>query len=98
MRDYVRLTPLDILERSMERYQVPQSIAKHLFGAYEEFLKVLDDDKSRKALDNLRSENSRTDPTFQHIRKTSEVFEHALDHIFFENKHIAPLVRKYGVF
>jgi predicted nucleotidyltransferase len=98
IRDYVRLTPLEILERSVEQYEVPKSIAKDLFGTYAEFLKVLDDDESRKALDNLRSENSRTDSTFQRIRKISEVFERALDHIFFENKQIAPLARKYGVF
>jgi predicted nucleotidyltransferase len=98
IREYVRLTPLQILANSMERYGVPQSISKDLFGAYAEFLKVLDDDDSRKALDNLRSENSRTDPTFQRIRKISEIFERAIDHIFFENKQIAPLTRNYGVF
>jgi predicted nucleotidyltransferase len=98
IRDYVRLTPLDIFEKSMERYEVPQSIATDLFGAYAEFLGVLDDGESRNALDNLRSEDSRTDPTFQRIRKISEGFERALDHIFFENKEIAPLTRKYGVF
>jgi len=98
IRDYVRLTPLEILKRSIEQYEVPQSIAKELFGSYKEFLEILDDETSRTALDDLRSEESRTDPTFQRIRKISEVFEHALDYIFFENKQIAPLTRKYGVF
>ena len=98
IRDYVRLTPLEILARSMEQYEIPQSIAKELFGSYRDFLEILDDEKSRTALDDLRSEDSRTDSTFQRIRKISEVFERALDHIFFENKQIAPLTRKYGVF
>jgi predicted nucleotidyltransferase len=98
IRDYVRLTPLEILAKSMERYGVPQSIAKDLFDAYTEFLKVLSDDESRAALENLRSGDSREDPTFRQIRKISGVFEHALDYIFFENKQIAPLTRKYGVF
>jgi len=98
IRDYVRLTPLEILARSMEQYGIPQSIAKELFGSYRDFLEILDDEKSRTALDDLRSEDSRTDPTFQRIRKISEAFERALDHIFFENKQIAPLTRKYGVF
>ncbi len=98
IRDYVRLTPLEILAKSMERYGVPQSIAKTLFDAYTEFLKLLSDDKSRTALENLRSSDSRTDPTFRQIREISTVFEGALDHIFFKNKLIEPLTRKYGVF
>jgi predicted nucleotidyltransferase len=98
IRDYVRLTPLEILAKSMDRYGVPQSVVKDLFGAYTEFLKVLSDEKSRTALENLRSGDSREDPTFREIRKISGIFEHALDHIFFENKQIAPLTRKYGVF
>jgi hypothetical protein len=83
---------------SRERYGVPDPIAKELFGAYSQFLTILDDEKSRKALDTLRSEDSRTDPTFQRVREISKVFENALDHIFFQNQQIAPLTRKYGVF
>jgi predicted nucleotidyltransferase len=98
IRDHVQSTPLQILANSMDRYEIPNSIAKELFDSYAEFLKVLDDEYSRKALDALRSENSRTDPTFQRIRKIGDSFEHALDHIFFENPQIASLVRKYGVF
>jgi predicted nucleotidyltransferase len=98
IRDLVRLTPLQILARSVENYGVPNSIARELFDSYTEFLSVLNDESSRNALKNLRSEDSRTDPTFQRIRKISEGFKHALDHIFFENKQIAPLTREYGVF
>jgi predicted nucleotidyltransferase len=98
IRDYVQLTPLEILAKSMDRYGVSQSIAKTLFDAYTEFLKLLSDDKSRTALENLRSSDSRTDPTFRQIREISTVFEGALDHIFFKNKLIEPLTRKYGVF
>ena len=51
-----------------------------------------------RPFEELRSENSRTDKTFKRVRKISEAFEHALDHIFFENQLITPLTRKYGVF
>jgi predicted nucleotidyltransferase len=98
IRDCVRLTPLEILAKSMERYGVSHSIAKNLFDAYTEFLKLLSDEKSRKALENVKSVDSRTDPTFRKIREISTVFEGALDHIFFKNKLIEPLTRKYGVF
>jgi predicted nucleotidyltransferase len=98
IRDQLRLTPLEILKQSVERYGIPQATASDLFGAYQEFLKVLNDEKSRKALENVKSVDSRTDPTFRKIREISTVFEGALDHIFFKNKLIEPLTRKYGVF
>ena len=96
--NYVKLTPLEIFVKSIESYDVSDSTAKVLFGAYTDFLEILDDKKSREALKAVRSSDSRTDPTFQRVRKISEAFEGALDHIFFENPHIKPLTRKYGVF
>ena len=98
IRDHVRKTPLQILAKSMEQYEVPEATAKGLFGAYAEFLRLLDHEKSREALKTLRASDSRTDPTFQRVREISRAFEDALDHIFFENRSIAPLTRKYGVF
>jgi predicted nucleotidyltransferase len=98
IRDYVRLTPLEVLERFTKGYDIPDSIARDLFGSYAEFLRVLDDETSRKALDALRSEGSETDPTFQQIREISKAFMGALDHIFFENRQIARLTREYGIF
>ena len=98
IRDLVKLTPLEILALSMEKYGVPGAVGKELFGAYGEFLNILNDQGSREALDKLRSEDSRTDPLFQNVRRISESFERALDHIFFDNELIAPLTRKYGVF
>ena len=82
----------------MDSYGVPASIAKEFFNAYTEFLRLLSNKESRDALDHLRSEDSRTDPTFQKVREISSTFEHALDHLLFENAQLAPLTRKYGVF
>jgi hypothetical protein len=94
----VRLTPLQILAKSIEQYGVPDTTAKELFGAYAEFLELLNDENSRNALKALRAPDSRTDFTFRRVRDISRAFENALDHIFFENKNVAPLTRKYGVF
>ena len=94
----MQLTPLQILAESVERYGIPGPIAKELFDSYSEFLKILNNEDDRKALEKLRSERSRTDKTFERVRKVSEAFERALDHIFFENEQIRPLTRKYGVF
>jgi hypothetical protein len=98
IRDRVHSTPLEILAKSMEQYEVPETIAKELFAAYAAFLELLDDEASREALKALRASDSRTDPTFQKVREMSRSFESALDHIFFENPQIALLTRKYGVF
>src|ERR1035438_7985990 len=88
IRDHVQLTPLQILARSVERYKIPDPIATELFDSYAEFLEILNGENSRKALENLRSENSRTDETFKRVRRVSETFEHALDYIFFENDQV----------
>jgi hypothetical protein len=98
IRDSIKLTPLEILAKSIEQYEVPQSIGEELFGSYQEFLEIIDDEASRLALDKLRASDSRTDPTFKRIRSISDTFEHALDNIFFENKAIRRLTREYGVF
>lgn len=98
IREHVKLTPLEILAKSIELYRVPNSIAKELLDSYAKFLKVLDDKDDRIALEKLRSEDSRTDATFKRVRKISESFQHALDYIFFKNPQIAPLTRTYGVF
>jgi len=59
---------------------------------------LLDNKESRDNLEVLRAENSRADPTFLRVKNISRAFEESLDHIFFENAHLKPLTRKYGVF
>ena len=80
------------------RYAVPKSVGEELFGAYTEFLNLVDDKSSRQALDNLRASESGTDSVFNTVKEISRAFEHALDVLFFENDQVAPLTRKYGVF
>jgi len=98
IRDRVRMTPLEILAKSIELYGVPDTTGKQLFGAYAEFLDLLNDQESRNALKGLHASDSRTNATFRRVRDMSRVFENALDHIFFVNPRVAPLTRKYGVF
>ncbi len=81
----------------MMQYDVPDSVATDLFQAYAAFLGVLDNKVKRDALENLRSQDSRTN-SFKEIREISDVFQRSLDHIFFDNSLVAPLTKKYGVF
>ncbi len=98
IRDQIKLTPLEILAKSIEQYGVPKNVGEELFRSYAEFLTILDDKKSRDELENLRTGDPRTDSTFERVRTISRAFEQALDLLFFENPKLAPLTRKYGVF
>jgi hypothetical protein len=98
LKNLVMLTPLEIFDRSVKSYEVAANVAEDLFGAYGEFLVMLADVQTRKALADLRAKDSRTDATFKQVRKISARFEKALDAMFFENPILAPLTRKYGVF
>lgn len=98
IRNLVMLTPLAVLEKSVEDYGVEKGVARDLFSAYGDFLAMIGDEGIRKSLAELRAKDSSTDPTFQEIRKMSGRFEKALDAMFFENSLLGPLTRKYGVF
>lgn len=98
LRNLVVLTPLEVLDRILAGYGVPRAVLEELFASYGEFLRMLSDPEIRKDLKDLRAKDSRTDRTFQEIRKISTRFEKALDAIFFENDLLAPLTRRYGVF
>jgi predicted nucleotidyltransferase len=98
IREFVRQSPLEVVARCLPLYLVPDTTQRDLFAAYSQFLELLDDEESRKHLDALRAENSRTDLTFNKVKKISSVFEHCLDKIFFDNPKLGPLTRKYGVF
>jgi len=98
LRKLVLLKPLEVLDKCVRDYGVQHGIAKDIFGAYADFLKLLANEETRKALAELRAKDSRTDATFKQVRAISERFEKALDAIFFENPVLGPLTRKYGVF
>jgi len=98
IRDQTRLTPLKVLALAIEQYKVGNDVGNKLFKAYTDFLTLLDDEHSRQALEALRASKSRSDDTFEQVREISREFESALDSLFFENRELAPLTRKFGVF
>jgi len=98
LKNFVMLTPLEVLEKSIRSCDISENVARDLFGTYGEFLTILGDEKTRQDLTELRAKDSRTDATFKQVREISETFEKALDAMFFENPILAPLTRKYGVF
>ena len=98
IREWVQLTPLEIVAKSLETYAVPNSVQESLFSSYAAFLELLDNPDSRAKLESLRAANSRNDPDFKRIKEISQIFESCLDYIFFENEHLKRFTRQYGVF
>jgi hypothetical protein len=82
----------------LNAYSVPSAIQAALFASYVDFLTLLNDEKTRKSLEDLRAEDSRSDSTFIRVKEIGRTFQETLDHIFFENEYLKPLTRKYGVF
>jgi len=98
IREWVRLTPLEIVARSLAAYSVPKRVNEDFFSSYAAFLDLLDNPDSRKKLQNLRAVDSRNDPDFKKVKEISRIFESSLDYIFFENNKLKSLTRKYAVF
>jgi hypothetical protein len=95
----VRKTPLDIVARFVLQYFGELSgMAQDLFGAYDEFLGLLDDSR-RDHLDGLSPEGAHTDDVYKHVRLMSDRFQDALTRMFFDSETPLPeLTKRYGVF
>jgi hypothetical protein len=91
-------TPLELLAEALVRYDVENAAGPKMFGAYDEFLAVIDDSEKRKALEGLHPQDAGSDPVFENVRAISKQFQAGLMEFFFENGAIGPLTLQYGVF
>lgn len=100
MAEYVRKTPLDIVARTVLLFFGELSgSAEHLFGAYNEFLAMLDDESNREHLEQLRPERAAEDRLYEDVRQMGERFQQALTRMFFDsNTPLSDLTKRYGVF
>lgn len=96
----VRKTPLDIVARTVLLFFGELSgPARDLFGAYDEFLRFLDDESNREHLERLRSDRAPADRVYEDVRLLGERFQQALTTMFFDSKTpISDLTKRYGVF
>jgi hypothetical protein len=95
---YVRMTPLDILAEGLQLYAT-DATAKRVFDAYNDFLKRLNCPETRAHLDKLDSSQADKDKTFNELCEISREFQKGLTCFFFdEDKQLAELIQKYGVF
>lgn len=102
LRTYVEMRPLALFAELFLEDDRLNAVASRMFGTYDEFLAILDDDEKREHLDGLsQPEVVATDPVYQRVRELGHEFQGALDSIFFDPvgcPQLYELTRTYGVF
>lgn len=96
----VRKVPLDIVAGVVLRYPPLSGPARELFGAYDSFLGILDDEDRRSRLEELKPDDAHADPLYAEIQEIGARFQDALIKIFFDSAEtpLPSLTRRYGVF
>jgi predicted nucleotidyltransferase len=93
------MTPLDVLAQAVSEFSTDPSTPRLLFGAYDGFLAMLDDEERRKHLETLKPESFDDDLVFKDVRRLASDFQRGLIQLFFkDNPALAELTMKYGVF
>jgi hypothetical protein len=97
----VAMTPLTLFAKLFLRYPSLESAATRMFGAYDRFLSLLDDDEKRGRLDRLSQAEVATDPVYQGVRDLGHEFQAALNAVFLDPEgcpELFELTKTYGVF
>lgn len=96
----VRQTPLDIVAGVVLYFFGELSgAAGRMFGAYDEFLGILNDPDRRGHLTTLAPSHADTDPAYQQVRMLGTEFQDALTELFFTAPTpVRDLTIRYGVF
>ena len=96
---YLSRPPLEILADELMQTAAPKTLCKKIFSAYDEFLKILDDEASRSELVKIARESAEKSPVFQNIRTTSHEFRDALlDWLYAPGTELCNLVKQYALF
>ena len=91
-------TPLELLARAALRPAVQASTARKLFGRYDAFLGILDDER-RTALKHLRHDEMASSGVWRQIREMSHQFQAGLTELFYySDEELKQLIISYGVF
>ena len=95
---YVMMTPLEVLTESLSKYAL-EDTARQIMDAYNSFLSKLADSDIRNHLEELDISRADTDKIFNELCAISREFQSGLTSFFFDdNKQLAELTCKYGVF
>lgn len=96
--DHVRTPPLEALAGVLEENPANDA-ARKIFGAYDEFLSILNNDRARETLDTIAPKDAYSDGVFLHAREVSHTFQEGLTSLFLDLKTpVGRFTRDYGVF
>lgn len=96
---YLGRPPLEILADELLLANAPAKLCQELFSTYDEFIAILDDEESRRELEELPRDVAEKSELFQRVRKISHRFQAALtEWLFKPDTPIFELVKKYGLF
>ena len=99
LRDFLRLTPLEILATTLLAFPHLDATAQSLFNAYDQFLGILADKDSRDYLEDLPADPDPHDATWSKARDITHEFRDAVLDMFFDEKsNLYNLTKMYGVF
>jgi len=99
LRDFLRLTPLEILATTLLSFPHLEPTALSLFNSYDRFLGLLADQQTRDHLEKLPSDSDPSDSTWAEARRITHQFRDALLELFFDEKsRLYDLTKMYGVF
>jgi tRNA G26 N,N-dimethylase Trm1 len=93
-------TPLDIVADAFMSSDSLAASAKAAFGAYDEFLGMLNDAGRRAHLESLTPEAADTDADWARVRDLGKQFQISLNALFLDDRSTKypELIDEYGVF
>ncbi len=95
------IIPLALFAKLFLKIEGLEGTAARMFGAYDEFLSILNDENKRRHLDRLGQPDVATDEIYQRVRALGHDFQDALDSVFFNPEdcpELYGLTKTYGVF
>ncbi|HEU4453430.1 MAG TPA: nucleotidyltransferase domain-containing protein [Longimicrobium sp.] len=100
LEEFLRKTPLEMMAWVFLRFETLAPHADDLFGSYDRFLALLDDEDTRTGLQALRQEAASEDGSFRELRELGHRFQRAPGEVFLPEDRGAfhELTRTYGVF
>jgi predicted nucleotidyltransferase len=99
LKSTLQRSPLEILAMNLMGFPLLDDYSRDLFGAYDDFLRLLADDEKRSRLDSLSFDELENDPVFREARQISYRFKDAVGSIFLtQSNPLGELTVEYGVF
>ena len=92
--------PLDVLAETFLGQDRLGEVARKVFGAYDEFLGLLDEPDKRAHLAGLSHDDAANDLIYERVRELGHEFQGGLNQLFLESNEsgVPELIKTYGVF